>query len=480
MTTSANPHPPQEKTRSKSLRGLSAGETAARLAEQGFPVVPLAGGLKEPNRQAVRMATTSQHPLNALLQRPLNPQAVRRITDRYPEAGWGLLLDHIVVLDFDAAKAWQDRERPVPLTPTVLTADGWQLWFRCPADIEVRNWRLHLGLEVKGTGFVPLPGSVHPDGLRYLWGDSLSAFELPPANLPEWALAMVRAKQPKGRQRVDTYPPTPQTLAVKDMTLGTLIKVSSVIPSGGLEERRPVLASVLREEGTARRLLRRAGRQWRPLGTAFPCVLPDHDERKPSASIWRTPDGGLVYRDFHMRHGRGAYRLVDVYAALETGEVRVLKAGEQVPWSVRMLSDLGLYTLPPLAIIPAPGADVMPSAQKLWQAILLLLKCRLGYEVVDPGVDGTPLTGRFLGGWANMDERTAYRALGVLLERGYLRRLPQRKGHVALYVVTGHIRHRSALAVGAGPWARDRWGTRRPPGQSTIQPQQGSTSKLIQ
>jgi len=269
---------------------------------------------------------------------------------------------------------------------------------------------------------------------------------------------LIRAKQaPKVRGT------GPEKTAEQD----TSIKVPSFIPhparagarTAPLSVRRPALAALLCEEETARRLLAKAGRRLR-MDAAFPCILPGHDERKPSASVWRSPSGELVYRDFHERHGRGAYRLVDVYAALVTGEVRVLRAGEQVPWSIRMLADLGLLTLPPLEIIPGPGADVPPSAQTVWQAILHLLKCRLCYEMVDPGVDGTPLTARFLARWANMDHVTVWRGLNILLARGYLKPLPRTKGRVTLYVVRGHIRHRIAMAVGAGPWARDRWGVR--------------------
>jgi hypothetical protein len=76
------------------------------------------------------------------------------------------------------------------------TARGWQMFFRWPAVGVIRNSarRLAPGLDVRGEGgYVLVPPSVHPSGVRYEW--IVSGAEITPA--PAWLLAMVTEPKPE-------------------------------------------------------------------------------------------------------------------------------------------------------------------------------------------------------------------------------------------------------------------------------------------
>jgi len=81
------------------------------------------------------------------------------------------------------------------ITLATRTARGWHMFFRWPEGANIRNSAakvLH-GLDVRGEGgFVVVPPSLHPSGVRYQWVDSDA--EIVPA--PAWLLAMVTEHKP--------------------------------------------------------------------------------------------------------------------------------------------------------------------------------------------------------------------------------------------------------------------------------------------
>ena len=108
------------------------------------------------------------------------------------------------VLDLDGPEAidrfldLQHEHGKVGPTVTTRTRNGFHVYFRMPAEGDVRNsaGQVADGIDVRGTGgYVVLPPSPHPDGGRYEWAKGRSPDELVPIEAPVWLLRMVQ-KQP--------------------------------------------------------------------------------------------------------------------------------------------------------------------------------------------------------------------------------------------------------------------------------------------
>lgn len=397
------------------------------LARAGHSVVPLRPGTKAPAKEHLPGGK-----VNPLKSRPLTASHVQDLARRYPGLGWGILLDgRFCVLDFDAPEAWQTRDRPVPFTPMVETGRGYQMWFSPVREVR-RNTRLATGLELKVNGYVPVPGTTHHSGRVYSWMPGLALGEVPLSPLPGWVLPL--CSEPPQERPVQVSP-------IRDTR-------STPPLSTGLWE-------MLNSPEVAKGLLARRGVSYQE-GAGFRCILPGHDERIPSASVWRSPSGELVYRDFHARHGRAAYRLTDVYYALQTGTVRVLGRGEQVVWGIRMLADLRLLALPDMNL-PDPE-DVTAAVQRVWRGILLLLQCRKVYSPAP----ALPLSWRFVAEWSGVAQETAGRAVQTLLRKGYLRLASTAQTKLALFQVMAHLGRKPPLGDTAWPETVLEWQARKP------------------
>jgi hypothetical protein len=87
-----------------------------------------------------------------------------------------------------------------------------------------------------------------------------------------------------------------------------------------------------------------AGRRVNQIGRVFKCILPGHEERKPSAAFYKTGDGRIMYHDFHQRDGEEWLTLGEVYRAVVTGEVRKLRPVDSSRWLCRLALRLGFET----------------------------------------------------------------------------------------------------------------------------------------
>ena len=93
---------------------------------------------------------------------------------------------------------------------------------------------------------------------------------------------------------------------------------------------RTITDVLLGEEAVVDHLMREAGREYPGLGKPFRCILPEHEERNPSAAWWRDERGRFIYHDFHQRtEGYRLFSVLEVHHALRTGEVRKLSPGEE-------------------------------------------------------------------------------------------------------------------------------------------------------
>lgn len=153
------------------------------------------------------------------------------------------------------------------------------------------------------------------------------------------------------------------------------------------------------------------------LGQPFLCPLPGHEERHPSAAIWRMPDGAIRFCDFHRRSGRKWFVLSEVYASFKIGKVVTLKKGERAAWFLRGLVETGFLELPKLEFPELP-VDARPIVRDVYEGFKL--RMALG-RLYDPDQDFTqPYSWRFAAKWCGWSERHTGTAITWLAENGYL------------------------------------------------------------
>jgi hypothetical protein len=96
------------------------------------------------------------------------------------------------------------------------------------------------------------------------------------------------------------------------------------------------------------------------VGLGFMCILPDHDEAHPSASLhWDPKTGALQYRDWHAGNGVEWYTLPDVRASLACGHAVRLRGPSVATWQLRLLVEAWILEPYPVPAHSLP-AEVRP------------------------------------------------------------------------------------------------------------------------
>jgi hypothetical protein len=150
-------------------------------------------------------------------------------------------------------------------------------------------------------------------------------------------------------------------------------------------------------------------------GSLFKCILPRHKEHKPSANLWRNPQGLWIYKDHHRRSGHGSYCLADVYASLVSGSMRRIRPPELARWKLRALVEFGFL---PLANVELPELPTVASdaAKAAREGVRLLFAVRRLTEQEDV----TPFTSAFAAAWCPIDPSTAAGAITQLRKHGVI------------------------------------------------------------
>jgi Bifunctional DNA primase/polymerase, N-terminal len=168
------------------------GIAAVKLGEKGLRVFPITAGTKKPAiGDNLRLAA-------------VDPLIISKWWSSLP-FNIGVATgarSGVWVVDVDADKGGEEtlaelvaKYGPPPPTVEVITASGRHLYFRWPADVEIRNAQLRddlPGLDWRGEGgYVLAPPSVHPDGAIYRWAQN-GATAL--ADAPSWLLEIVTSR----------------------------------------------------------------------------------------------------------------------------------------------------------------------------------------------------------------------------------------------------------------------------------------------
>ena len=351
----------------------------------------------------------------------------------------------------------------LPLTPTILTPHGGQALLFKPPDRERYPFpfEVHMphnlpGVELRGTGGYQLvpssqvdactrkDGTVDPAGAYHFDdGWTMDGLLLQCAELPDWLreLWITLDREPR-----DTLPlqqnPDGVDSSCKFFTSPTVYKSSreggrSVVSAGRGLARGPVgslgdsgLKAVALERAVQLAcvdvLVRRYGlapEGATPIGRNFCCILPGHEDAHPSATLYWSQSGEVMYHDWHKIHGQEWWNLVEVYAAVVIGAVAVTKTGyaADLPppsfavWRLRLLNEAQVIEPSPVEIAPLPN-DAPRYVAKVYAGFRLLLACKWAYVPGKP----TVFAWSFAAGWCGVGIVNAGKAIQWLVGHGVL------------------------------------------------------------
>ncbi|MGB4040561.1 MAG: bifunctional DNA primase/polymerase [Bacillota bacterium] len=209
------------------------------------------------------------------------------------------------------------------------------------------------------------------------------------------------------------------------------------LPQNYLNEDR--LREYARVPEVAIAILERCGVRGVRLGKSFRCPLPGHGERRPSAALYQTDSGEIIFHDFHNREqlDKPTFTLAEVYRAIHTracscvecrkyqkisGGRFKLTAGEQALWLVKALVETGfLRPLPILAPrLPEGTPDTVRDVYKGFLEVLEL------HRIYNPDNLGAPYSNRFAHRWTGRGARQCQQAIQWLVANGYMRIVKKR------------------------------------------------------
>jgi hypothetical protein len=286
-------------------------------------------------------------------------------------------LSGVVVLDVDPGGEKYLRGKHLPPTPTAQTPrGGCHYFFRHPGK-RIKTLANVMGaksrVDMRGDGGIALlPGSV---GRNWL----ISPFECELANVPEWLLPLVAREPAKGRSGVSKH----SNVYVTGFTLPVVTRSEGGRLTGdelrAYADRTDIGIEIANFLG-----LPTDGLEERGSTAAFRCILPGHEERSPSASLYVHPKtGAVLYRDWHGRSGYSDYALADVMAARCFGRTMRLSPSQLATWQIRLLVEVGRIAPYPVVMRPLPEG-VSDSTRRVYEGFRLLLGCKWRYSPSEP------------------------------------------------------------------------------------------------
>ena len=390
---------------------------ALHLVERGFPVLPLLPRDKRPYYELLP-EVDGEHRWGPLRD-GVEPADVRRWFDHDPEANIGIITGRgLVVADVDHIGKLNGHGFPV--TPMAKTSRGYHVYLD-GRGLDIRDGAFGWG-DVKASGYVVAPPSVHESGARYTWYPFLSYADVPLARVPASLLQEIQTKTKTATRKnilsccslgTRGYPAQSKSAPRKNILSGCSLEVQTWASLG-----KGAYGELAGDWEVASAILQRCGVTPKGPGKAFRCVLPGHEERQPSAALWK-PEGGFIgYHDFHQVSGRAWWPLPDVYAACVTGQARELGKGERAIWWLRALHDIGAIEVPAIPHHELPE-DANKSVHKLYDGFIHLLELRKAYDAKQ--TQAAPYSYRFAQGWCGIGSlHTVQDGMVWLFKRGYI------------------------------------------------------------
>lgn len=347
-------------------------------------------------------------------------------------------ISRLLVLDIDGGIGEQSvKGLAMPPTPMVFTPrPGRQVYFRAPDQPIKTAIRALPKVDIISEGYqVVAPPSVRPKG-RYTWHEQLSLSDIAMSPPPAW---LIELAQTRAQETDDSTAPDRQDQelaqeeASKYRNLSLLASSSLyLLASFSVEQ----LHETLRRRDVNLQCAAFLGLPIEPIGRSFHCILPGHDETKPSATLaWDPKTETLKYHDWRRRSGPEWFLLAHVYAARFTGKVAWIRGPALVAWQLRLLVDASIVPPYPVRLADLPS-NAPTTVKRVYHGYWHLLRCKWLYIPQSP----TPFTWRFAAAWCEMGERQAGEAMAWLLKHGYLRQVDKHR-RTALFLPGAPLLH---------------------------------------
>lgn len=389
-------------------------EMALDLEARGWALLPVAPRSKAPYAALLPKDTAGKPSWALLGAARAEPTTILTWFLQDPAVGIGVICGQasggLGCIDIDHP-ALLPKGAPFQPTITGLSPGGndgqrWHIFVTL--DGAMRSSKQPWGeLLADGSHYVVVDGE-HPNGGRYTWSVAPGDEDLAPLT-PELLAALTGV--PVTTRRI----PIRQAAEEQTDEQGKgLVTIDVTWPSAPAPiPLRPLVGDQLRawltDEGFQEAACRVLGLS-DSVGKAFRCVLPGHEERRPSAALWRTDAGLLLYHDFHRASdGREWYGLPDVLAARAYGTVTTLRASELVAWSLRLIVDAGYVRPVPVTLPPLPP-EASKTTRRVYDGVVRLLGCRWLHTPDTPA----PLAYRFLAAWCGVSKTAVASALADL------------------------------------------------------------------
>jgi len=135
-----------------------------------------------------------------------------------------------------------------------------------------------------------------------------------------------------------------------------------------------------------------------PLGKAFHCVIPGHDDKSPSASLYKDSlTGAWKYRDWHHAGKYEWLMLADVRAAQSAGRVVELGPSSALLWYRRLFWEAGVLKIADIQKVPLLH-NARPTIRLVAEGFALLLAIKnIGNEEIS-----SPYSAEFAAAWCGV------------------------------------------------------------------------------
>ena len=322
----------------------------------------------------------------------------------------------LVIVDLDKKPTFG-----FPITPIVETSRGYHLYFKCKTNNLPTAHKTERG-EIKTSGYVVAPPSLHHSGITYRWTDFLSFQDVPLADFEDRKEQIIgylegqtkasdRTQTKRKKRRTEKHVPT---ININCRYKG--FKSLSISTDKDVNKRQ--LVELSKDEDVCLELMHRLFNiDIKRIGSTFRCPL--HDEDNPSAALYRTDNGTIGFKDFH-RSG-SFYTLPELYFEFLTGKQQSLKKGTSIIWWCRMLADSKIIKIPPI-ITPKPLNNLSDKEKILFKGFVRLLEVQQAY---DPNNRAAPYTGNFSADWTGLNRNSIGTFRKRLVKKGYIRKVKE-------------------------------------------------------
>lgn len=378
----------------------NSGFAAAEMLEAGFNILPLEPEGKKPAFELLENNSTKEY-LNSQVEWETVKNWLNEGVNIGIAAGVEVEPEYkLIIIDLDK----KPKKLGFPITPIVETARGYHIYFKCRADKLPSAHKTARG-EIKTSGYVVAPPSVHESGKQYIWADYLSFVDVPLADFNDRRDQFINYLE-EGR----TEPENKQQKQADDK-LNTTINTNKKI-TDQRNKNKEMLINASKDEEIAFQIMNNVFNvKVDRVGKSFKC--PIHKEKQPSAALYRTDNGTIGFKDFHME---GAFfTLPEAYFYYKNGKQKRLKGATSLIWWIRLLVNAKVLKVPSIAP-PKPLDKLSDNQKQLYKGLIELLEVQQAY---DPNQVGAPFSHRFAADWVNMNYNSVCSAKRQLSKKHY-------------------------------------------------------------